>query len=365
MPFCRTRCRYCGFYSELLDRHDPAALVDGLKKELSAYPGLDRIWTVYIGGGSPSALPSELLLDLVGTLARTCPKTGEFTVECNPGQADGDLFKALLDAGVNRLSMGAQSFNPEDLAVLGRTHSVEDVERAVDKARQAGLENLSLDLIFAVPGSTLETWERSLKAAIGLAVPHLSAYALTLEPDTALALAVRSGQVAPIDEDTDRAMYLLAIDRLEVAGLAQYEISNFARPGFQCTHNLGYWYNHPFIGIGPSAASFRHGRRTRNIGSVQDYLDRMARGVDLHEESEACTPEAWACETAVLALRMRTGLDLAGFKATTGLDAEQAFSEPIERFRRAGLMEIQAGRLRLTAEGLPIADSILSEFATL
>jgi len=363
VPFCRTKCRYCGFYSEPIAQHDAGAVVGAMIAEMERYELGDEVKTIYIGGGSPSCLAPEHLLRIVNRAAQRCPAAGEFTIEVNPGQVNMDLLRQLSKAGVNRLSIGAQSFIQRELDFLGRGHTAECVGRVVQQARAAGFENVSLDLIFAVPGSCLDSWKYNLHEAHALAVDHVSAYSLAYEGGTALERDLAAGVIEPIDEDTDRAMYELTIDELERAGIAQYEISNFARGGFECRHNLNYWANDGYVGIGPGAASYQKGVRSTNFADINKYAQAVAGGASTVESSETLVSRQHACETAVLNLRRRSGIDLAEFKSRTGFDPIQLFAEPIRAYQQAGLIESNGGRIFLTRSALAIADSILCDFA--
>jgi oxygen-independent coproporphyrinogen-3 oxidase len=359
IPFCTVKCRYCGFYSEPIANHDSGRLVSAIIREMSQYDLGKAVKTVYIGGGSPSCLPQEQLLRLL----RECPTAEEFTIEVNPGQVENKIFSQLLRLGVNRLSIGAQSFNQNELVFLGRGHSVNDIDRTVREAKAAGFENISLDLIFAVPNSTLKSWRHSLKSAVDSDVQHISAYSLTYEKATPLQKAVENGEVIPIDEETDRAMYEMAIDELAKAGFRQYEISNFAKSGFECSHNLVYWANKPYVGIGPAAASYWHGKRSSNIADIKKYIEMIEQGGSAVVESETPNDVEIACETAVLNLRRRNGINLTEFKTHTGFDALELFAGPIKRYKEMGLIENTDGRIFLTRGALPIADSVLCDFA--
>jgi len=364
VPFCRRKCVYCGFYSEPLGKYDVASFIDALLAEFDLYELQDPVRTVYIGGGSPTCLGRDNLVRLIEGLTARCPDPEEFTVEANPGQVDPDLLTALRRAGVDRLSIGAQSFNENEVRFLGRGHNVHDTRNAVTEARSAGFDNISLDLIFAIPGSTLLSWKKSLVAALDQDVQHISAYALTLEGGTALQSAVAVGEIVSIDEETDRRMYEVAIDMLAQAGYRQYEISNFARPGFECRHNLRYWANEPFIGIGPSAASFCRGRRTTNIADIRAYVDGVRTGAPILVDSQAPGDVQFACETAVLNLRRTEGIDVQQFKDQTGYDLMELFAAEIENNRQAGLLEVSNGRIRLTRQAFPVADRVLNDFST-
>ncbi len=378
IPFCDAKCRYCSFYSEPIKNHNPERVVSAIIAELGRYDPARAIQTVYIGGGSPSCLPREQLLRLVVEITSRWPLRGtgfqpvqarpgwpcyEFTVEINPGQVDQDILSRLRNCSVNRLSIGAQSFNADELGFLGRLHSADDIFSAVEAARRAGFENIGLDLIFAIPGSTVDSWKYSLRLATELGVQHISAYALTYEEGTPLKKAVATGEVTPVNEETDRAMYETAIEQLERAGFEQYEISNFAKPGFECRHNLNYWQNNPYIGVGPSAGSYWQGRRTLNVADIEKYIEIIEKGADVAVESEISNKIQVACETAVLNLRMKCGIDLKEFKIRTGFDAMELFAEPISKYKELGLIEMTDGRLSLTRTALPIADSVLCDFS--
>jgi len=367
VPVCRSKCRYCGFYSVPAARVDAGRLVDALLGGLAQHDDYD-FCTAYIGGGSPTALPAGELLRLVRAVRERCPRAEEFTVECNPGQVSAELLAGLRQAEVNRLSFGAQSFLARELELLGRRHSVEQIGSAVAMARRAGFENTGLDLIFAIPGSTLSDWQASLEAAIALDIEHVSAYSLSFETGTAFEAERQAGRLAAVDEELDRAMYEWAVERLERAGLDQYEISNFARAGRECRHNLGYWANRPYVGVGPAAASYlagAEGRRITNDADLQRYLAAVECGHAAPAEVREVSEADMVCETAVLNLRRRSGIDLAGFRRRTGRDAMRTFAEPIERYCKLGLIEVTDRAVRLTRQASPIADTILCDFAAL
>jgi len=363
VPFCRAKCRYCGFYSRPIAEYDAGAVVAAMIAEMERYELGDGIKTIYIGGGSPSALEQEHLLRLVGRARQRCPAAAEFTVEVNPGQVDMELLRELRKAGVNRLSIGAQSFIQRELDFLGRGHTVDCTRRVVRQGRSAGFDNISLDLIFAIPDSGLDSWKQNLRAAIELQPDHISAYGLSYEDGTPLSKDLAAGLIEPVDEDTDRAMFELTIDELAQAGIDQYEISNFAKHGFECRHNLIYWANGSYAGIGPDATSYLHGTRSSNFADIDKYVRAVTSGESTVESSETLGDLERACETAVLNLRRRRGIDLAQFKSQTGYDALQLFAEPIRRYRKLGLIEMNSGGVSLTRQALGIADSILCDFA--
>jgi oxygen-independent coproporphyrinogen-3 oxidase len=323
----------------------------------------DSIKTIYIGGGSPSVLERKHLLGLVGRAKQQCPAAEEFTVEVNPGQVDAELLGELHRAGVNRLSIGAQSFIQRELDFLGRSHGVDCTHRVVRQGRSVGFDNISLDLIFAVPGSDLDSWKHNLRSAIELDVDHISAYGLSYEDGTPFSKDLAEGLIEPVDEDTDREMYELTIDELALAGIYQYEISNFTGHGFECMHNLNYWANGSYVGVGPDATSYLHGTRSTNFADIDKYVRAITSGQSTVESSETLSGLERACETAVLNLRRLRGIDLAEFKNRTDYNALELFAEPIRRYRKLGLIEKNSGRVLLTRGALGIADSILCDFA--
>ncbi|HEV55895.1 MAG TPA: radical SAM family heme chaperone HemW [Phycisphaerales bacterium] len=365
VPFCRGKCRYCAFVSEPVTPARAETVVAALIHEACQRAQPDTVETLYIGGGCPTVLPETDLLRFVTVLAESHPHVTEFTVEAHPAQVSGPLLRRLREAGVNRLSIGAQSFVPGELQRLGRAHTTADVAHSVYAACRAGFGNLSLDLIAAVPGSTLGDFEHSLRCAIDLAPRHVSVYALSYEAGTELTRQRDAGLIEPVDEETDRAMTFAAIEILAAAGFEQYEISNFARPGFECRHNLTYWANRPWLGIGPSAASWDGVRRTTNVADVEEYLRRIAADQEPWNEVVSPDPIEIACETAVLNLRRRGGIDLAEYQRATGFDAMELFAEAIAEHVQAGFLACRDGRVVLTTAAVPVADRILCDFAAL
>lgn len=364
IPFCTQKCRYCGFYSEPVSEHDPGRVVNAIIKEMKSYDPASVVGTAYIGGGSPTSLPAKDLFGLVKEVAGRLNTAAEFTIEVNPSQADETLLAELRKLKVNRLSIGAQSFNQSELDLLGRDHRPEDIENAVIAARKAGFDNIGLDLIFAIPGSRDDLLTRSLRSAFYLGPQHISAYSLSYERDTPLQADRDAGKIIPADEETDRRQYEFVIDECSRAGFEQYEISNFARGGFTCKHNLSYWANRPFIGIGPSAGSYYNGKRTENIADILKYVNAIENNESPTIETQRPDDTEIVCETAVLNLRRIEGIVLEEFKAETGCDAMVFFAEPIEKYHRLRLLDIAKGRVFLTRKALPIADSILCDFST-
>ncbi len=369
VPFCRRRCGYCDFYSTVLEPGRVGPFLDALDGEIARWADrvdLTAVRTLFIGGGTPTALPPDALeriieavRDAIGRSAGRGP-VEEFTVEANPATVSPELAGRLRRLGVDRLSIGAQSFDAGDLAVLDRAHDPGETAESVRVARSAGFENISLDLIFAVPGQTARRWRANLSAAVELGVEHLSCYGLTIEPGTPLAAQVAGGRVVPAEEGPAAAMYRAAIGGLRSAGLEQYEISNFARSGRQCAHNLLYWRNRDWLGLGPAAASHLDGWRFRRPGDLERYV--ATGGRDDFEQVERLSGAAAVGEAAMLALRLREGLDANEFARRYGADPRMLWAEPIRRHADLGLLEWSDGRLRLTEAALPVADSVLADF---
>jgi len=336
--------------------------VDALFMELERYAITEPLETIYIGGGSPSCLPGYLLVEMVVSLMSQYD-VAEFTIECNPAQVNEATLRQLRALGVNRLSIGAQSFNANELKTLGRIHSPRQIVEAVRIAKKAGFENIGLDLMFGIPGSSLKTWRHSLKSAAALKVQHISAYSLTIEKATPFECAVKQGQLAIMDEAVERQMCKTARLFLRKAGFGQYEISNFAKPGFECRHNLRYWQNLPVIGIGPAAASWYRGKRTTNIADIKKYIKRIESGRSTQSEAYIPSPEQTASESAVLGLRMIEGINMLEYKKQTGFNLTRLFGDAIKQHSFNGLLECTVDdHCRLTEKGLSYADTVAQDF---
>jgi oxygen-independent coproporphyrinogen III oxidase len=366
VPFCRTLCGYCDFYSVVLEPDRAGPLVDAEIAELASARAVGPIVcdTIFVGGGTPTVLPPDQLARLLHACAGLAGKDGpiEFTVEANPATLGPEVARLLVTAGVNRVSIGAQSFDPAELRALERTHEPADVIDTVALCRRQGIAQISLDLIFAIPGQTLESWLASLTAAIDLGPDHISCYGLTYEEGTPLHRRLQDGLVERTDPDLEADLYEAAIDTLAAAGYAQYEISNFARPGAECRHNLVYWHNQPYLGIGPAAAGFVDGLRYKNVPDIAQYVHAIQAGQSAHAEEECLPPERRARETAMLALRLAEGLNRRSFADRFGDDPAIFFAAAIEKHARAGLLELTPTAIRLTRPGRPLADTVIADF---
>ncbi len=344
-----------------------AAYVDAVLREANELATDAPLTTAFIGGGTPSILPAELLDRLLGGLRRRFIFSPgmEFTSEANPGTLTASWLETALRHGVNRLSMGMQAYQPELLRTLGRIHTHEDVAASVHLARQMGVENISVDLMFGLPGQTCQQWRESLDAALQLGVEHMSCYGLIPEEGTPLKRDLDAGRLTLPDEEDERRMYDDARDLLARAGFQQYEISNFAKPGRACQHNIGYWQQAPYIGLGASAASMArtaHGAiRTANPGSIRDYIGMVdAQNWALREVTPVDTADL-RFETLMLGLRMTAGVDEAAFARMHGMALDAYCGEVLHSLEARGLMEHVGGAWRLTRRGMDVQNAILVE----
>jgi len=325
----------------------------------------DNIRTVFCGGGTPTILPLgqlAALLQAITELVRL-DRLFEFTVEANPATVDDPKAEILVEHGVTRVSMGAQSFVPAELAALERLHSPDDITPSVQTCRRNGVARINLDLIFGIPGQTLDSWSYSLKRALDLGVDHIACYGLTYEAGTPLTAQKRRGRVIPCDEGLEADMYLLAIDALAAAGYEQYEISNFARPGCASRHNLIYWRNEPYIGVGPSACGCIDGRRYKNIADIAGYVRLMDAQGHAEVESELLDTPTLMTEMILMQLRLNEGLSITAFHHRTGVDPRVLFGETLARLTEARLVSVSDSHIALTREGRLMADPIMAELA--
>ena len=366
IPFCLAKCGYCDFNSAPVGQQPTLPIVEALAAELANRRArtAQPISTVFVGGGTPTVLPAVELDMLLRSLrgAGVSDRIAEFTTEANPGTLDNERLDTMTAAGVDRVSLGAQSFIPAELATLGRNHQPDEVTRSVRSCRRHGIRRINLDLIFGVPGQTLASWRESVRRTVELGVEHVACYGLTYASGTPLTSRRDRGEITPCDEELEADMYLAAIDDLAAAGYAQYEISNFALPGQRCLHNLVYWDNQPYIGIGPSAAGYVDGVRYANVADPDEYVRRIARDGVAVADSERLTGTALAGETAMLRLRLNDGLRFDDFFARTGLDARRIFAASIARYTTEGWLEQTDIGLMLTRSGRLMANPVMADF---
>ena len=320
-PFCRRRCSYCSFVSYQGRESDIPEYVNALKKELALRAADQSVHSIYFGGGTPSLLSPEQIHDILHTIHSlfAVDEASEVTLEANPGTVDEIYLTAVRKAGINRLSLGVQSLDDGELALLGRIHTASEARDAVRFARNAGFTNLSLDLIYGLPGQTLKSWHRTLGEVIDLNPEHISLYPLTLEDDAPMRMAIERGEVPPIDPDLTADQYELAQDTLAEHGYHHYEISNWAKEGYECQHNLVYWHNLPYLGVGVAAHSYIDGHRLANTTDLDSYLNAFSRNLPpAWALDEEIGPELQLSETVILGLRLSEGLCLEDIQ-TSGL----------------------------------------------
>lgn len=368
IPFCARKCYYCDFNSYALDRAAVRSFLRALDAEIALYERMLEegvsFDTLYIGGGTPTALSGGDLSQLVRRITGAFPfKEGaEITCEANPGSSNSEKFAALREAGVNRLSLGVQSFDGELLLRLGRDHSVEDVRKSVRAAREAGFDNLNLDLMFALPGQTLADWEATLKAALELAPEHLSCYSLIVEEGTPFGERHARGELDLPGEESERAMFDAAISTLISAGFVHYEISNFALPGRESRHNQIYWRVEPYLGLGPGAHGYWDGVRYANVRLPAEYAAVLAAGKRPVESERAIPPEEEIEDALIFGLRLLGGVGRERFRERFGRDVLEAYPGVIERLEARGLLEVTEEAVKLTPAALPVANHVFVEF---
>lgn len=370
VPFCAHRCGYCDFTlvagkDHLADRYLDALTLEidrGLQtsnvrnSDAKVKPKID---TVFFGGGTPTQLSAKQL-ERLGAIVHErfqLTSTAEFSVEANPSRMTDDKIAVLTDAGVNRISLGVQSFDDATLTMLERDHRRADVFGCVERVR-SHIANISIDLIFAVPGQSLELWESTLQTAIDLSPTHLSTYGLTFEKGTAFWARREKGELPQTTEELERQMYEVAMEHLAAHDFHQYEISSFARPGFRCRHNQVYWSGKTYFGFGPGAASLMNNERRQNHRSVTTWLKRVLAGESAIGDVEILDPESRARELLVLGLRTNDGVERAWFQETSEFDLDQLAGESIKRLVTQGLIEETCTTIRLTHQGRFLADTV-------
>lgn len=374
VPFCPRRCRYCDFNAYVYREERAAGFITALETEAALAARLYDMegcafasW--YLGGGTPTVLSRQELAAVTRAL-RKCFRLapgGEFTVEANPETLDGDKLAALAAEGCNRLSLGLQVLDDRLLAYLGRGHTAADALGAFRAARHAGFANIGVDLIFGLPGQSLRQWEETLRQVLALEPEHVSTYSLQVEEGTVFGRWAREGRLEaagrPLPGDDAAAdMYLTARELLVSAGYEHYEISNFARPGFRSRHNQIYWRNGEYLGLGPGAHSHLRRRRFRNTGRLDLYREAVQAGRLPVEEEEMLDTAREMSDTLILGLRLLEGVSLADFRRRFGQPLRAVYGAEVAALRDLGLVELAAGRLRLTTRGLPVANEVFCRF---
>jgi len=360
VPFCAHHCGYCDFAIAVGQDHLIELYLDALSAELATLGTPQRVQTLFLGGGTPTYLSARQLDRLLIDVNRWLPAEAghEFTVEANPGTLDADKVTVLADHDVTRVSLGAQSFHPHLLRVLERDHAPDDVSRAVESVRKR-IGELSLDLIFGVPGQTEREWQDDLEQALALAPDHVSTYGLTYEKGTPLWKQRGRGEVVALNEEQELALYDRAIDTLEAADFEHYEISNFARAGRRSRHNEVYWANEGYFGFGMGAARYVNGRRELNTRNLKGYIKHALSGEPATFQSEELSAEERARETMAVQLRRKEGIDRLSFRAQTGHDLDALAGPAITRHVELELLADEGGRVFLTRRGKYVADAVI------
>ena len=351
IPFCPKVCPYCSFYKEASDRNKTKAFLEAVLKEAEgAAPGLQPE-TVFFGGGTPTVLSTNQLEFLIGGLKERIDFSAvrEFSLEMNPATVSHEKASALLALGVNRVSMGVQSWDDRLLKTLGRVHSASQARRSYEILRESGVTNVNLDLIFGIPGQSEADWRESLRSTIDLNPEHISAYCLTYEEDTEFFQRFERGEMAP-EEGRDAGFFEIAMDELEGAGYVQYEISNYGRAGRECLHNLAYWRGADYVGLGPSAFSTRGDSRWRNVADTSEFIRQIEGGIDPHDFSEQLDAATRRAERVAFSLR-----------TTDGIPASDVLPAQSDAMEAAGLLVRKGERLHLTRKGKLLADEAAAE----
>lgn len=366
IPFCVKKCHYCSFNSCAKGEAIFAQYVAALKQELlelARKRNDKRLKSLFIGGGTPSVLPSFMLLELLDLCRELFPpaQEAEITIEANPGTVDESSLSAFKGAGVNRLSLGVQSFNDRELKVLGRIHDSFVACDAVKAAKRTGLSNINIDLMYGLPGQTVESWHFSLEQAIALYPQHLSLYQLTIEEGTPFCQAVATQKITLPEEEAILRMDEVSASLTSDAGFKQYEISNYAIPGYECIHNINYWQNGEYLACGASAVSCVEGVRQKRISDPWEYIKRMNTGSSLYVESECLSAEASFRESVIMGLRMTKGVSLGQLNARYQIDLVAYYGNILEKLIDLQLVELTATSLSLTEKGRPFANWIMAE----
>lgn len=367
IPFCRAKCSYCSFSSFAGMEAIHAAYLDALESEITAlserFGKQARLSTIFVGGGTPTVFSGQMLARLLRKCLSsfTVEDGREISVEANPGTVSTEKLSILREAGFNRLSIGVQSFSEVELGMLGRGHTPEEAVKAVESAKSAGFDNISLDLMYGIPRQDTVSWQHNLDSALALSPQHLSLYQLTFEEDTPLAKRYDAGELGPVDEDT-----VLEMDEYNQAatgrhGLTMYEISNFSLAGFECRHNCNYWLNNEYFAAGAGAVSYVGGRRERRHGDPLRYIREIGGGEAGIAQREQLSPDETFRETVIMGLRMRRGVSLDRLQGRFGIDLVEYYGPVLDRLMDESLIELSAGHLRVTAKGRLFSNRVMAE----
>jgi len=368
VPFCVRKCSYCGFFSTPYSQSSADEFIGGLRHEAAIYRNefSNKLFSsIYIGGGTPTVLSCEQFSSLFDMIDEhfTTSDDLEFTVEANPNTITNKNIALMLERGVNRLSLGVQSFSDRVLQFLGRTHNAEQARNAFFAARSLGFENISVDLIYGIPGQTEQEWEETLDFATALIPEHVSIYSLSLDEGSTFHRDFEAGMFVLPEDDIIAHMYELAVGKLSVAGYDRYEISNFSLSGKECRHNMNYWERGEYLGLGPGAWSFVSGHRYANIASIPEYVRRLSGGMKPVDVHECVAARPAARESILLGLRTMKGLDLTRFEQEYGYALLQQLETNAVPLKQAGLLLVAEGRLKLTGRGILLSNEVFARLA--
>ncbi|WP_160721793.1 radical SAM family heme chaperone HemW [Bacillus sp. USDA818B3_A] len=367
IPFCEHICHYCDFNKVFL-KGQPVddyleALDQEMKMTLLEFP-TQSLKTIFVGGGTPTSLNEQQLYRFCESISLNLPKAEEyeFTFEANPGDLKSEKLQILKDAGVNRISLGVQTFNEDLLKKIGRVHKAKDVYQTIENAKKIGFENISVDLIFSLPTQTIEDFKESLIEAFSLDIPHFSAYSLIIEPKTVFYNLLKKGKLPTPGEDVEASMYEMLMEQMEKHGFNQYEISNFSRPGFESRHNLTYWNNEYYYGFGAGAHSYLNGRRRSNSGPLKKYIDQINNHTLPILEDHQVTKEEQMEEEMFLGLRKTKGVSIAHFFEKFGQDPLVLFANELSDLVEKQWIEISDGNIYLTKKGRLLGNEVFQAF---
>lgn len=361
VPFCLYKCFYCDFATSPYVAGVVEPFLTCLRREADAYAGdHEPLTSIYVGGGTPSVLSGEQMHALLSAMRDAFPVAdgAEVTVEVNPETVDAAKLAAYRAAGVTRVSIGVQVLDDATLSSLGRDHTAEHSVDAVTAAREAGFASVSIDLIFGLPGQNGQSWRSTLQAGLALDPDHISLYGLTVEPKTVFDFMRRRDKLDPPSDDEQADMYAAAIDAASAAGYGHYEISNFARPGHESLHNMTYWADEPYVGLGPSACGYLDGRRYANVRGTKSYMRRVAAGLPVVVDEETLVGLDARSQTLVLGLRRLEGVSRAEYRARYGRDVVDDFADPIAYLQDVGLVEVPHDRVWLTRRGVLLSNEV-------
>lgn len=365
IPFCKQACHYCDFhFSTSLKNKTP--FLEALHKEIELsreYLKGEKINTIYFGGGTPSLLSGEELKRVFDCIFHYHDVTSnpEITLEANPDDLNIEKIKELKTTPINRLSIGIQSFRDVDLKLMNRAHNAKDADYCVKAAQDNGFENITIDLIYSIPGLSIDEWKENLRKAFALEVPHISAYSLTIEPRTVFGNYYKRGILKPVEQDVSSDQFLIMLEQMRLHGLEQYEVSNFSKPGFESYHNSAYWSGENYLGLGPSAHSFDGSSRQWNISNNSVYIHKLSEG-SIPFEREELDLRTRLNEYLMTGLRMRKGIDLDRIQIVYQFDFEKVYEELISELKSKKKLTLIERKLALTDEGFLMADRIASDF---